>query len=103
MTYSGSIPQLGLGTYGRTGDAGVASLLQAIEIGYRHIDTAQSYDTERQVGEALRRSAKPRDEFFITTKVADTRLDQAQFMPSVRRSLDEIGRASCRERVYHPV
>ena len=91
MTYSGSIPQLGLGTYGRTGDAGVASLLQAIEIGYRHIDTAQSYDTERQVGEALRRSAKPRDEFFITTKVADTRLDQAQFMPSVRRSLDEIG------------
>lgn len=91
MTYSGPIPQLGLGTFGRTGDAGVAALLTAIEIGYRHIDTAQSYDTERQVGEAVRRSGLPRGDFFITTKVADTRLDRAQFMPSVRRSLDEIG------------
>lgn len=91
MTYTGPIPQLGLGTFGRTGDAGVAALLTAIEIGYRHIDTAQSYDTERQVGEAVRRSGLPRSDVFITTKVADTRLDEAQFMPSVRRSLDEIG------------
>jgi 2,5-diketo-D-gluconate reductase B len=91
MTYSGPIPQLGLGTFGRTGDAGVAAILKAIEIGYRHIDTAQSYDTERQVGEAVRRSGLPRGDFFITTKVADTRLDRAQFMPSVERSLEEIG------------
>lgn len=91
MTYSGPIPQLGLGTFGRTGDAGVEAMLKAIEIGYRHIDTAQTYDTERQVGEAVRRSGLPRSDFFITTKVADTRLDKAQFMPSVRRSLDEIG------------
>jgi 2,5-diketo-D-gluconate reductase B len=91
MTYSGPIPQLGLGTFGRTGDAGVEAMLTAIEIGYRHIDTAQTYDTERQVGEAVRRSGLPRRDFFITTKVADTRLDKAQFMPSVERSLDEIG------------
>lgn len=91
MAYSGPIPQLGLGTFGRTGDAGVAAILKAIEIGYRHLDTAQTYDTERQVGEAVRRSGLPREKFFITTKVADTRLDKAQFMPSVRRSLDEIG------------
>ena len=91
MSYSGPIPQLGLGTFGRTGDAGVAAMLKAIEIGYRHIDTAQTYDTERQVGEAMRRSGLPRGKFFITTKVADTRLDKAQFMPSVERSLEEIG------------
>jgi len=91
MSYSGPIPQLGLGTFGRTGDAGVAAMLKAIEIGYRHIDTAQTYDTERQVGEAVRRSGLPRGDFFITTKVADTRLDKAQFMPSVERSLEEIG------------
>lgn len=86
-----TIPKLGLGTYGRTGDEGVAALLKAIEIGYRHLDTAQSYDTEGSVGEAVRRSGLPRSEFFITTKVADTRLDKAAFMPSVRSSLDTIG------------
>jgi 2,5-diketo-D-gluconate reductase B len=91
MTYSSAIPQLGLGTFGRTGDAGMAAVLKAIEIGYRHIDTAQSYDTERQVGEAVRRSGLPRNEFFVTTKVADTTLDKARFMPSVEQSLSELG------------
>jgi 2,5-diketo-D-gluconate reductase B len=91
MSYSGPIPQLGLGTFGRTGDAGVEAMLKAIEIGYRHIDTAQTYDTEREVGEAMRRSGLPRGDFFVTTKVADTRLDKAGFMPSVERSLEEIG------------
>ncbi|MDQ0136712.1 diketogulonate reductase-like aldo/keto reductase [Neorhizobium galegae] len=86
-----TIPKLGLGTYGRTGSEGVAALLKAIEIGYRHLDTAQSYGTEQPVGEAVRRSGVPRGDFFITTKVADTRLDRAQFMPSVRQSLDTIG------------
>lgn len=91
MTYSGPIPQLGLGTYGRTGDTGVEAILKAIEIGYRHLDTAQSYDTEKQVGEAMRRSGLPRGELFVTTKVADTVLDKKSFMPSVERSLETIG------------
>ncbi len=86
-----TIPKLGLGTYGRTGDEGITALLKAIEIGYRHIDTAQSYGTEQTVGEAMRRSGIKRDDFFVTTKVADTRLDKAQFLPSVRASLDTIG------------
>ena len=85
------IPQLGLGTFGRTGEAGVAALLKAIEIGYRHIDTAQTYDTEWSVGEAVRRSGLPRSDFFITTKVGDLRLDKAQFMPSVEQSLKTLG------------
>jgi 2,5-diketo-D-gluconate reductase B len=91
MTADRSIPKLGLGTFGRVGDGGVAALLKAIEIGYRHLDTAQSYNTEDSVGAAVRRSGLPRGDFFITTKVADTRLDKAQFMPSVRASLDTIG------------
>lgn len=91
MSYSGPIPQLGLGTFGRTGDAGVEAMLKAIEIGYRHLDTAQTYDTERQVGEAMRRSGLPRGDFFVTTKVADFNLAKAKFMPSVERSLEEIG------------
>jgi 2,5-diketo-D-gluconate reductase B len=86
-----AIPKLGLGTYGRVGAEGVAALLKAIEIGYRHLDTAQSYNTEDSVGEAIRRSGLPRGDFFITTKVADTRLDKGRFMPSIRESLDSIG------------
>jgi 2,5-diketo-D-gluconate reductase B len=86
-----TIPKLGLGTFGRVGADGVEALLKAIEIGYRHIDTAQSYNTEDSVGEAVRRSGLPRGDFFITTKVADTRLDKAEFMPSMRASLDTIG------------
>jgi 2,5-diketo-D-gluconate reductase B len=85
------IPKLGLGTYGRTGEAGMLAILKALEVGYRHLDTAQSYGTEEQVGEAVRRSGVPRDEVFVTTKVADTRLDKTQFMDSVERSLETIG------------
>jgi 2,5-diketo-D-gluconate reductase B len=85
------IPKLGLGTYGRTGQDGMVAILKALEIGYRHIDTAQSYGTEANVGEAVRRSGITRSEVFITTKVADTRLEKSQFLDSVERSLETIG------------
>ena len=85
------IPKLGLGTSGRAGDAGLAAILKALEVGYRHIDTAQSYGSEACVGEAVRRSGVPRSQVFITTKVADTKLDKSRFMDSVERSLDTIG------------
>src|SRR4051794_1135632 len=85
------IPKIGLGTSGRTGDAGISAILTALEVGYRHIDTAQSYGSEAGVGEAVRRSGIPRSEVFITTKVADTQLDRTRFMDSVERSLETIG------------
>jgi 2,5-diketo-D-gluconate reductase B len=83
-------PMLGLGTYGRTGTEGIHAMLKAIEIGYRHLDTAQSYGTETFVGEAIKASGLPRDDFFITTKVADTRLGRDQFLPSVEASLSAL-------------
>jgi 2,5-diketo-D-gluconate reductase B len=85
------IPLCGLGTFGLTGDVGIAAILSAMEIGYRHLDTAQSYGTEASVAAALRRSGLPRHEFFITTKVADTNLDKVHFLPSVERSLETLG------------
>ena len=91
LNYSGPIPQLGLGTTGRYDAAGTAALLKAIEIGYRHLDTAQNYGTERQVGEAMRGCGLPRSDLFVTTKVSDSRLDKRQFMPSVEQSLETIG------------
>jgi 2,5-diketo-D-gluconate reductase B len=90
MKTPGGIPILGLGTYSRTGEKGLRDMLRAIEIGYRHIDTAQTYDTEANVGEAVRRSGVSREDFFITTKVANFNLSKALFRPSVEKSLDTI-------------
>lgn len=85
------IPVLGLGTYGRTGTQGTHDLVEAISIGYRHLDTAQTYDTENRVGEAVRRSGVARESFFITTKVADYNLETSKFLGSVERSLETLG------------
>lgn len=82
------IPQMGFGTNVRHGAEGIDALLCALETGYRHIDTAQSYKTEREVGEAVRRSGLPRGEVFITTKVANTNLGPGEVIPSIERSLE---------------
>jgi 2,5-diketo-D-gluconate reductase B len=84
------IPQIGLGTWNRLGPEGVAVVRTALELGYRHLDTAQSYGSEPTVAEAIRQSGVPRDEVFITSKVADTNLDRDRFLPSVRKSLDDL-------------
>ncbi|WP_030519400.1 aldo/keto reductase [Nocardia rhamnosiphila] len=64
------IPKLGLGTWfiddGKAADA----VTEAVAIGYRNIDTAQAYGNERGVGEGIRASGIPRDELFVSTKVA---------------------------------
>jgi 2,5-diketo-D-gluconate reductase B len=84
------IPQMGLGTYGRTGEAGLRAILTALELGYRHLDTAQTYDTEEVVGRAVAECGLPRSDIFITTKVADINLATKDFMPSLRRSLENL-------------
>lgn len=73
MLHNGvTIPQLGLGVY-KVSDEQVVDVVQtAIETGYRSIDTAQFYDNERGVGEAIKGSGVPREELFITTKVWNT-------------------------------
>jgi 2,5-diketo-D-gluconate reductase B len=84
------IPPLGLGTWDLTGSRGLQAISTAIEIGYRHLDTAQTYNTEQVIGLAIERSNLPRDDFFITTKVADTHLARRDFVPSLRASLDRL-------------
>jgi diketogulonate reductase-like aldo/keto reductase len=70
------IPMLGLGVWQiPKGPACVNAVRWALELGYRHIDTAQAYDNEESVGEALRASGIPRDEVFITTKFVPGRKD----------------------------
>src|SRR4051812_32659388 len=66
-----SIPQLGFGVF-QIDPAGTAEAVgTALEVGYRHIDTAEQYGNEREVGEAVRASGLDRDEVFITSKLAN--------------------------------
>jgi 2,5-diketo-D-gluconate reductase B len=63
------IPAIGLGTWELRGRPCARIVEQALRLGYRHIDTAQIYENEREVGEGLRASGVRRDEVFVTTKV----------------------------------
>ncbi|MGH6683369.1 MAG: aldo/keto reductase [Pseudolabrys sp.] len=63
------IPQIGLGTMTLTGEAGVKAMKTALELGYRHLDTAAHYGNEKENGEALRASGVKRADVFITTKI----------------------------------
>jgi 2,5-diketo-D-gluconate reductase A len=63
------MPLLGLGTWEANGDEAYEAVRVALDLGYRHIDTATMYANEQEVGRALRDSGVPREEVFITTKL----------------------------------
>src|SRR5262245_52078459 len=84
------IPALGLGTSPQTGALAADEVVAALKAGYRHIDTARKYGTERQVGEALRASGVPRGEIFLVTKVSHENLHAADFARSVDESLNAL-------------
>lgn len=63
------MPLIGFGTYLLSAEDTKAAVLDALRAGYRHVDTAEGYKTEREVGEALKESGLPREEVFITSKV----------------------------------
>ena len=63
------IPCLGFGTWQLNGQAAFSSVKKALEVGLRHIDTAQVYENEELVGEALKKSSVPREDVFLTAKL----------------------------------
>jgi 2,5-diketo-D-gluconate reductase A len=63
------IPQLGFGVFQIKPEDTTEATLAALEVGYRHIDTAEMYGNEKEVGEAIRRSGIPRDQIFVTSKL----------------------------------
>lgn len=69
LANSVKIPQLGFGVYKSPTDVCVKSCLTALENGYRHIDTAQFYGNEKEVGQAVQQSSVPRKDIFLTTKI----------------------------------
>lgn len=84
------MPPLGMGTYRLTGELAYQTVLKGLELGYRHIDTAQFYNNEEDVGRAIAASPVPREDIFLTTKIWFDKLDEAGFMPSLKESLNKL-------------
>jgi len=85
------IPAIGLGTMTLKDDVCSQTVSAALQMGYRHLDTATFYGNERAVGEGLRASGIPRDQVFITTKVRHVDLKPGDFERAVENSLTLLG------------
>lgn len=85
------IPQLGFGVFQIPPDEVQARVEEALEAGYRHIDTAAAYNNERGVGRALAASGLSRDEVFITTKLRNGEQGRASAGDALKNSLDRLG------------
>jgi len=86
-----AIPKLGLGTWQLTGEESRRIVASALHAGFRHIDTAQMYDNERDVGAGIRDSGVDRSELFITTKVDNDHHEPDDLVASMDHSLEHLG------------
>lgn len=87
------IPRLGFGVYRSPTNQCVQSCLKALDAGYRHIDTAQFYANEAEVGEALRTTSIPRDQIFVTTKILSPAASVEATYDKLLASVHKIGGA----------
>jgi diketogulonate reductase-like aldo/keto reductase len=85
-----SIPLLGLGTWDLRGLACARVVEQALRLGYRHIDTAEMYDNEREVGQGFRASGVKRSDVFITTKIWPTHFAPRELERAARDCLARL-------------
>lgn len=85
------IPRFALGVWEIPDDQVATAVQHALEIGYRHVDTAQAYGNERGVGEAIRNSDIPRDQLFVNSKVAAEHKDYDSAKDSIDTTLDKMG------------
>jgi 2,5-diketo-D-gluconate reductase A len=86
-----SIPQLGFGVFQIDPKDTAATVQTAFEVGYRHIDTAQMYGNEAEVGEAIARSGLSRDQLFITTKCNNSNHGYDDSQRALDESLSKLG------------
>jgi 2,5-diketo-D-gluconate reductase B len=85
------VPALGYGTWLVTGEDATEGVRDALEIGYRQIDTARAYDNEREVGRGIADSGVPRDEIFLTTKVPYDEATADEVRRDAEESLERLG------------
>jgi 2,5-diketo-D-gluconate reductase A len=86
-----TIPPIGFGTAGLRGEEAITAVTQALENGYRLIDTAVNYGNEIEVGEAIRRAGLPRDELVVTSKVPGRHHAYDDAIASTKESLQRLG------------
>ena len=84
------VPSLGLGTWRLSGEECARSVERALALGYRHIDTAQMYANEREVGRGIRNSGVNREEIFLVTKVRTSSFSHDDVIHSTRESLKKL-------------
>src|SRR5215210_2257103 len=84
------VPSLGLGTYRLTGETCVRTVELALSIGYRHVDTAQMYDNEGEVGKGIEGAGVDRGEIFLTTKVWPSDFAHDRVIRKTRESLRKL-------------
>ncbi len=85
-----SIPAFGLGTFRLKGQTVIDSVCNALDVGYRAIDTAQIYDNEAEVGQAIADAGVARDDLFVTTKVWIANFSHDALLDSLRESLRKL-------------
>ena len=86
------LPKIGLGTWQvKDGEEGYNAVKDALEVGYRHIDTAQGYFNEESVGRAIKDSNVPREEIFITTKLQSHIKDRQGAIDAIEDSFKQLG------------
>ena len=101
--YNGvKMPVLGYGVYQVTKEECERCVLDALSVGYRHIDTAQSYFNEEEVGNAIKKSGIPREELFITSKVWIEHYGYDECKKSVLESLKTIADGIYRLNAFAP-
>ena len=85
-----TVPAFGLGTFRLKDQTVIDSVRNALEVGYRAIDTAQIYGNEAEVGQAIAESGVPRDDLYLTTKVWITEFKRDALLASLRTSLEKL-------------
>ena len=85
------IPVLALGTWLVEDDKVADAVKTAVQLGYRHVDTAQAYGNERGVGEGIRTCGIPREELFVTSKVAAEHKTYEAAAASIDKTLTDMG------------
>lgn len=85
------IPVMAMGSWDSRGDEGYQACLDALEAGYRHLDTASYYENEAQVGAAVRDSGVPREEIFVTSKIWYTDMVEGKQEAAFEKTLKELG------------
>lgn len=89
--WDSTMPALGFGTWKLYGEECIKGVMHALDVGYRHVDTAQIYENEAEVGEGIARSSTSRENIFLTTKVWRTNFgDQGAALASIEESLKKL-------------